>query len=264
VGCVHVTCRLAFVRMSCCMRARFAHEALLEAALQRLGLHWRCLMWLLVQSALKDYSAQLEGDPIVKRHLVDLFKALLEQNLIRIIKPYSKVQVEHLANLITLDAATVEREISQMILDKKVAGARPAIWLLAQLQLEQDQYIEPYEVNEHLPRAGHPHKGGCHLQGGAHCPFRVPFTSRSGQGDHRCSVTAHAVHDRMLGPGVKRLLSCGTTEAGRAGILDQGTGCLEVFEEPEESKAYPAAIEVVQNMGTVVNALFTRSQKLVA
>lgn len=139
------------------MWARFACETLRMAHLPRPGLQWRALMWVLVQSALKDYSAQLEGDPIVKRHLDDLFKALLEQNLIRIIKPYSKVQVQHLAKLITLDAATVEREISQMILDKKVAGAQLAIRLFALRQHAQSKCIDPYIVSEHLSRAGHAH-----------------------------------------------------------------------------------------------------------
>lgn len=59
----------------------------------------------------------------MNRHLNDLFKALLEQNLIRVIMPYSKVEINHLAKLISLDAATVEREVSQMILDKKISGA---------------------------------------------------------------------------------------------------------------------------------------------
>jgi 26S proteasome regulatory subunit N6 len=77
----------------------------------------------IVQSALKDYSKELRDDPVVRRHLDDLFKALLEQNLVRIIAPYSKVEVAHLAKLMMLDAATVERELSQMILDKKIAGA---------------------------------------------------------------------------------------------------------------------------------------------
>lgn len=49
-----------------------------------------------------------------------------------------------------------------------------------------------------------------------------------------------------------------------AGILDQGNGCLQVFEEQDEDEAYPAAIETINNMSSVVDALFTRSQKLVA
>lgn len=77
-----------------------------------------------MQSALRDYEPQLGKDPVVHRHLDDLFSKLLEQNLVRIIAPYRKVEVEHLAKLITLDVETVEREISQMILDKKIAGAR--------------------------------------------------------------------------------------------------------------------------------------------
>ena len=153
-----------------------------------------------MQSAVREYSEQLEGDAIVKRHLDDLFKALLEQNLLRIIKPYSKVQVAHLATLIALDAATVEREISQMILDKKVAGALP-------------------------------------------CPALA--------GSGRCDCAA---------------IVCGSLMLARAcaGILDQGTGCLEVFEEVAENQAYPAAMDVIQNMGTVVDALFDRSRRLVA
>jgi hypothetical protein len=48
---------------------------------------------MLLQSALKEYSTQLGEDAVVKRHLDDLFKALLEQNLVRIITPYRRVQV---------------------------------------------------------------------------------------------------------------------------------------------------------------------------
>lgn len=147
-----------------------------------------------MQEVLAKYKEQLEGDPIVNRHLNDLFKALLEQNLIRVIMPYSKVEINHLAKLISLDPTTVEREVSQMILDKKISGTR-----------------------------------ACH-------PCIMGFR------DHR-----------MV-----------TEWAGLAGILDQGNGCLQVFEEQEQDEAYPAAIETINNMSSVVDALFTRSQKLVA
>lgn len=49
-----------------------------------------------------------------------------------------------------------------------------------------------------------------------------------------------------------------------AGILDQGSECLEVFDKQDEDRAYPAALETINNMGNVVDALFTRSQKLAA
>jgi 26S proteasome regulatory subunit N6 len=94
----------------------------------------------LVQGVLQDYREQLEGDPIVNRHLNDLFKALLEQNLIRVITPYSKVQIKHLAKLISLDSATVEREVSQMILDKKIAGAYTCVATVAHASLDSVKF----------------------------------------------------------------------------------------------------------------------------
>ncbi|GFS14013.1 26S proteasome non-ATPase regulatory subunit 11 [Elysia marginata] len=74
------------------------------------------------QKTLVTYKVQLEDDPIVKAHLMTLYDNLLEQNLCRIIEPFSKVQVQHVANLIKLPVITVEKKLSQMILDKKFHG----------------------------------------------------------------------------------------------------------------------------------------------
>jgi 26S proteasome subunit RPN6 C-terminal helix domain len=49
-----------------------------------------------------------------------------------------------------------------------------------------------------------------------------------------------------------------------AGTLDQGAGCLEVFDEVPPDMIYPAALETFDNMGRVIDTLFTRSQKIVA
>ena len=43
--------------------------------------------------ALTEYRAELRDDPIIKTHLAKLYDNLLEQNLIRVIEPFSRVQV---------------------------------------------------------------------------------------------------------------------------------------------------------------------------
>jgi 26S proteasome regulatory subunit N6 len=68
------------------------------------------------------YKAQLQDDPIVQAHLRELYDNLLEQNLIRIIEPFSRVQIPHVAKLINLSVRQVEDKLSEMILDQKFHG----------------------------------------------------------------------------------------------------------------------------------------------
>ncbi|NXP80122.1 PSD11 ATPase, partial [Ramphastos sulfuratus] len=75
------------------------------------------------EKALTDYKVELRDDPIINTHLAKLYDNLLEQNLIRVIEPFSRVQV-NASNLTLLlqFQAEVERKLSQMILDKKFHG----------------------------------------------------------------------------------------------------------------------------------------------
>lgn len=120
------------------------------------------------QGLLHQFKDQLVEDPIVHTHLSELYDRLLEQNLLRLIEPFSRVEIAHIAKLIGLPLDTVERKLSQMILDKKFAGT-----------------------------------------------------------------------------------------------LDQGNGCLEVFEEAIPDKVYPQTLDIFESMGRVVDTLFARSQKVV-
>jgi len=74
------------------------------------------------EKVLAKYKEQLQDDPIIHAHLKELYDNLLEQNLIRIIEPFSRVQIPHVAKLINLPVRQVEDKLSEMILDQKFHG----------------------------------------------------------------------------------------------------------------------------------------------
>lgn len=74
------------------------------------------------EQALVDYEKQLKGDTFITAHLEDLYGKLLEENLCRIIEPYSKVEIAQVAKVIELPLQQIHKKLSQMILDKKFKG----------------------------------------------------------------------------------------------------------------------------------------------
>lgn len=74
------------------------------------------------QLALQEYKKELCEDVIITAHFNTLYDQMLQQNLCRIIEPFSRVQVDYIANLINLPKDAVETKLSQMILDKKFNG----------------------------------------------------------------------------------------------------------------------------------------------
>ncbi|ORY96120.1 hypothetical protein BCR43DRAFT_557139 [Syncephalastrum racemosum] len=119
------------------------------------------------EAALDTYTNELNNDLIIRGQLAALYDTLLEQNLVRIIEPFSRVEIDHIAEMVKLPTQQVETKLSQMILDK-------------------------------------------------------------------------AFH----------------------GILDQGAGCLIVFDEPEEDKTYETAIETVKQVDKVVSSLYQKAATL--
>jgi 26S proteasome regulatory subunit N6 len=74
------------------------------------------------ESALARYTQELNNDPIIRTQLAALYDTLLEQNLVRIIEPFSRVEIAHIADIVKLPAQQVEQKLSQMILDKAFHG----------------------------------------------------------------------------------------------------------------------------------------------
>ncbi|OAL73827.1 26S proteasome non-ATPase regulatory subunit 11 [Trichophyton violaceum] len=119
------------------------------------------------EKALSDYRYELGGDVFVRNHLRRLYDAMLEQNLIKVIEPFSRVEIAHIAKIVGLDTQQVEKKLSQMILDKVIIG-----------------------------------------------------------------------------------------------VLDQGAGCLIIFDEAERDKGYDAALETIDRLSTVVDLLYTNKASL--
>ncbi|KAI9996212.1 hypothetical protein PInf_013595 [Phytophthora infestans] len=74
------------------------------------------------EAATKKYAPQLVEDALIKNHLGKLYEQLLESNLIKIIQPFSCVEIAHVAKLIKLPLPQIELKLSQMILDHKFHG----------------------------------------------------------------------------------------------------------------------------------------------
>ncbi|KAK0566097.1 26S proteasome regulatory subunit rpn6 [Tilletia horrida] len=119
------------------------------------------------EKALRDYKDELSNDPIIRNHLAALYDTLLEQNLLRIIEPYNRVEIAFIAESVRQPVREVEQKLSQMILD----------------------HIFP-------------------------------------------------------------------------GTLDQGAGCLIVYDEPRNDATYEATIETLKHVGHVVDSLYKKANRL--
>eukprot|EP01036_Dinobryon_divergens_P023174 gene23174-31494_t len=119
------------------------------------------------KEAVMKYDKYLKTDELISHHLDVLYDKMMESNLLKIISPYSCVELAHVATIINLPEIQVIHKLSQMILDRKLFG-----------------------------------------------------------------------------------------------ILDQGKGHLIVYDSSENDDNYGKGVEIIANMGLVVEALFTRAKGL--
>lgn len=72
--------------------------------------------------ALQKFHNEIQGDSILRLHIKSLYESLIEQNLFKIVEPYSKVQISFISKQIGLAEGDVQAKLSEMILDKKFNG----------------------------------------------------------------------------------------------------------------------------------------------
>mmetsp|Transcript_19168 Transcript_19168/g.16990 ORF Transcript_19168/g.16990 Transcript_19168/m.16990 type:complete len:430 (+) Transcript_19168:79-1368(+) len=75
------------------------------------------------EKAKVDFHDVISSDAnVLEIHITDLYDTLLEDNLMKIIEPYSEVQLDFISDKIRLPIFTVQQKLSGMILDEKIEG----------------------------------------------------------------------------------------------------------------------------------------------
>eukprot|EP00920_Eleutheroschizon_duboscqi_P001126 GHVT01002681.1.p2 GENE.GHVT01002681.1~~GHVT01002681.1.p2 ORF type:complete len:171 (+),score=41.52 GHVT01002681.1:785-1297(+) len=93
-----------------------------------------------LETTLVEHSAVLARDPTLAHHISSLRETMVEENLQRILEPYSRVEISHVAKLIKLPLSVVQQKLAEMILDGKLQGTL-------------DQGVGVLVLFEHVPLA---------------------------------------------------------------------------------------------------------------
>lgn len=68
----------------------------------------------------REYAPKLQGDEVISSQLDLLFDQLLEQNILKMLKPYSRLEIDFLAQKLGVGKRETEEKVSQMILDNVI------------------------------------------------------------------------------------------------------------------------------------------------
>lgn len=62
------------------------------------------------------------GNTLVRRLIAEGFEEMMERNLLRVVEPFSRVELAHVAKLVGRPQADVQQRLAQMIIDEKLSG----------------------------------------------------------------------------------------------------------------------------------------------
>lgn len=71
---------------------------------------------------IEKYQTELTLDEFVKENLDMLYNELLQENICRILEPYSCIELEHISKIIKIDVHQIEKIIRLMIVEDKING----------------------------------------------------------------------------------------------------------------------------------------------
>ncbi|KAF9204282.1 COP9/signalosome complex subunit Csn2 [Haplosporangium sp. Z 27] len=74
------------------------------------------------EKILRDNRATIMDDPFIRDYIDDVLKNIRTQVLIRLIKPYTRIEIQFISRQLNIPAQDVEDLLVGLILDKKIAG----------------------------------------------------------------------------------------------------------------------------------------------
>lgn len=97
-----------------------------------------------LEDCLKQYNKELTLDPIIRFHLRDLYDTLFQKNLLKLIEPYSTIEIQHICSIIGSPKDVIENKLSNMILDGVISGVidQGNGWLIIFDELKDDKIYE--------------------------------------------------------------------------------------------------------------------------
>ena len=75
-----------------------------------------------LEEILANHGDDIKGNAIINSQITLLYENLLEKNILKLTKPYTKVQLSYLSMKLGVNVLRIEKKISEMILDEKLKG----------------------------------------------------------------------------------------------------------------------------------------------